>query len=115
MNINSASANTNNSANTASTAQTKATPLQKQSPSPEQNRSQETSFSKKELRALVDMLNNSPLVNIRFEFDQESETYFVNVIDTRTNDIIRKYPNEEAVQLTEKLNELMGVLFDTQA
>lgn len=70
--------------------------------------------SKNELLELVDELNKSPILNtkLKFGFDQEGEVFYVNVIDSETNTILRRYPDDQAVSFAKKLDELLGILFD---
>lgn len=70
---------------------------------------------KGQLQDLVDNMNKSldPFnTSLKFGFNDKSDTYFVSVIDTQTNDIIRKFPTEEAMQLQKKMKELVGMIFD---
>lgn len=82
----------------------------------EQKESQKSEISKDELIDIVNELNNDTLINtkLKFGFHDESSTFFVSVLDAKTDEIIRKYPSDEAMSLAEKMRELSGALIDTQ-
>ncbi|MBN2870989.1 MAG: flagellar protein FlaG [Campylobacterales bacterium] len=69
----------------------------------------------KEMEQLVLELNRSlnPFnTSLRFGFDNSSEDFYVSVIDTKTNDMVRRFPVEEAQYLLPKMKEINGLLFD---
>ena len=71
--------------------------------------------SEKEARELIDSLNkalNPFNTSLRFGFDNSSEVFYVSVIDTKTSDLIRRFPVEQASTLTAKMNEVTGIIFD---
>ncbi|MDF1881577.1 flagellar protein FlaG [Sulfurimonas sp. MAG313] len=68
-----------------------------------------------EVRDLIDTLNKSlnPFnTSIKFGFDNSSDVFFVSVIDSNTNDTIRRFPAEHAATLVGKMNEIVGIIFD---
>lgn len=69
----------------------------------------------KEMEQLVFELNRSlnPFnTSLRFGFDNSSEDFYVSVIDTKTNDMVRRFPAEEAQLILPKIQEINGLLFD---
>ncbi len=71
--------------------------------------------SEAEARELIDSLNKAldPFnTSLRFGFDNSSEVFYVSVIDTKTSDMIRRFPVEQASTLTAKMNEVTGIIFD---
>ena len=71
--------------------------------------------SEGELKDLVDTLNKAldPFnTSIRFGFDNSNDVFFVSVIDTSSNDTIRRFPAEQAESLLGKMNEIVGIIFD---
>jgi flagellar protein FlaG len=69
----------------------------------------------KEMEKLVLELNRSlnPFnTSLRFGFDSSSEDFYVSVIDTKTNNMIRRFPAEEAQVILPKIQEINGLLFD---
>ena len=68
-----------------------------------------------DLRDLIDNLNKAldPFnTSIRFGFDNSSDVFYVSVIDSQTNDTIRRFPVEQAQTLAAKINEVVGLIFD---
>lgn len=72
--------------------------------------------SQKEVDTLIDQLNKSldPFNTfLRFGFDNSSKDFYVSVIDTQHNQVLRRFPLEQAEQLLPKMQEVTGMLFDT--
>jgi flagellar protein FlaG len=70
---------------------------------------------KKELQKLVEELNKAinPLnTSLKFKFNDKIDFLTVEVVDTKKNDVIRKFPSDEALRLMEKMKEVVGILFD---
>jgi flagellar protein FlaG len=71
--------------------------------------------SQKEMDSLIEQLNKSldPFsTTLRFGFDNTSKDFFVSVIDTQRNAVLRRFPLEKAEQLLPKMQEVTGMLFD---
>lgn len=71
--------------------------------------------SQKQMDNLVEQLNRSlnPFnTNIRFGFDDSSKDFYVSVIDTKSNELLRRFPREQAEALLPKIQEVNGLLFD---
>ncbi len=72
--------------------------------------------SEKDVRKLVDDLNKEiSLLNtsLRFGVDK-SDTFYVSVVDKKTDKVIRRWPAEHAQTLLPKMKEFTGMLFDTR-
>ncbi|GAB6074544.1 flagellar protein FlaG [Nautilia lithotrophica] len=70
---------------------------------------------KKELQKITEELNKAlnPLnTTLKFQFNDKIEELMVKVIDTKDNRVIREYPPKEALELMEKMREIVGLLFD---
>ena len=70
---------------------------------------------KKELQKIVEELNKAlnPLnTTLKFKFNDKVDELTVSVIDTKSNKVIREYPPKEALELMEKMREIVGLLFD---
>ncbi|HZF70534.1 flagellar protein FlaG [Sulfuricurvum sp.] len=81
------------------------------------NNDQKTSKtnSQEQMNKLIDQLNQSlnPFnTSLRFGFDNTSEDFYVSVIDTKSNRMLRRFPVEQAEQLLPKIQEVHGLLFD---
>jgi len=71
--------------------------------------------SKEQMDHLVKQLNQSldPFnTSLRFGFDNRSDVFYVSVIDTQSDRIIRRFPQEQAEQLLPKMQAAAGALFD---
>ncbi|MCG9729257.1 flagellar protein FlaG [Shewanella sp. Isolate13] len=52
---------------------------------------------------------------LAFKVDEDSGRSVVSVMDVDSGDVIRQIPNEEALELAQKLNEVAGFLLKTEA
>ena len=71
--------------------------------------------SKEQMDQLVKQLNQSldPFnTSLRFGFDNRSDVFYVSVIDTQNERIIRRFPQEQAEALLPKMQAVTGALFD---
>ncbi len=71
--------------------------------------------SQEQMDKLIDQLNRSldPFnTSLRFGFDNTSEDFYVSVIETKSNRMLRRFPVEQAEQLLPKMQEVNGLLFD---
>ena len=72
--------------------------------------------SKEQVQDLVDQLNKAlaPMTtNIKFGVDFQ-DIFYVSVIESETNKMIRRFPAEEAVGFLPKMKEVSGILFDSK-
>lgn len=72
--------------------------------------------SKEQVNDLVDQLNKAlaPMTtNIKFGVDFQ-DIFYVSVIESETNKMIRRFPAEEAVGFLPKMKEVSGILFDSK-
>jgi len=70
---------------------------------------------KKELEKITEELNQAlnPLnTTLKFRFSDKIDELTVEVVDTKKNEVIRKFPSDEALRLMEKMREIVGILFD---
>lgn len=71
--------------------------------------------SQEQMDQLIEKLNRSldPFnTSLRFGFDNNSEDFYVSVVDTKTNRMLRRFPVEQAETLLPKIQEVNGFLFD---
>lgn len=71
--------------------------------------------SQEQMDKLIDQLNRSldPFnTSLRFGFDNSSDDFYVSVIETKSNRMLRRFPIEQAEQLLPKMQEVNGLLFD---
>jgi len=70
---------------------------------------------KKELNNTINHLNEhmkSLDTNVVFGFNDKTEYLVVNVMERSTGKIIRRIPTEEAMKISEKMKEIVGMIFD---
>lgn len=78
---------------------------------------QVTKADAEELQHAVDDIAASMNViqkGLAFNIDEDSGMQVVKVIDVSTGELIRQIPNEEALEIAKKLNEVTGLLMKTE-
>ncbi|WP_259394785.1 flagellar protein FlaG [Shewanella sp. SR44-3] len=78
---------------------------------------QASKVDSEELQKAVDDISKSMNVmqkGLAFNVDEDSGMQVVKVIDVKTGDLIRQIPNEEALDIAKKLNEVAGLLMKTE-
>lgn len=71
--------------------------------------------SQEQMDKLIDQLNQSlnPFnTTLRFGFDNSSDDFYVSVVETKSNRMLRRFPLEQAEALLPKMQEVNGLLFD---
>ena len=72
----------------------------------------------KEVKEATEKLNKQMEdlgTSIRFGYNDKIEAMYVNVMEMKTGDVIRKIPTEQAMKLSEYFREAVGVLFDKES
>ena len=72
--------------------------------------------SKEKVKDLVDQLNKAlePMTtNLKFGVDSQ-DIFFVSVVESETNKMIRRFPAEQAQDFLPKMQEVSGILFDSK-
>ncbi|MCL1066557.1 flagellar protein FlaG [Shewanella olleyana] len=70
------------------------------------------------LAEVTDNLNDMASImrkGLAFKVDDDSGRNVISVMDIDTGDLIRQIPNEEALELSQKLAEVAGLLLNTEA
>ncbi len=73
--------------------------------------------TKEQVQDLIKQLNDalSPIsTSIKFGFDNDDEVFFVSVIESKSNRMIRRFPAEQAMDFLPKMQEVTGILFDSK-
>lgn len=71
--------------------------------------------SKEQVQDLVNKLNKalSPMnTSLKFGVDSQ-DVFYVSVIESETNKMIRRFPAEKAAEFLPKMQEVTGILFDS--
>ncbi len=72
--------------------------------------------SQNDVNELVKKMNDalSPFnTSIKFGVDSQ-DTFYVSVIDSQTDKMLRRFPAEQASSILPKMQELTGIVFDTK-
>lgn len=80
------------------------------------NASDQKINSKEQVQELVDQLNRAmaPMnTNIKFGVDSQ-DVFYVSVIESETQKMIRRFPAEKAADFLPKMQEVTGILFDSK-
>ena len=62
----------------------------------------------KELNAAMKVVNTS----LSFSIDSVTKKTIVTVTDEQTHEVIRQIPSEEMLRVSQRITELLGILFD---
>lgn len=83
--------------------------------------SQDSTASKKlsqvEMKRLVADLNQEMSListDLRFGYNDTAEMLQISIIDKKTNEIVRRFPTEEAIALMTTMKNFIGVIFDKE-
>jgi len=68
----------------------------------------EVAAAVQELNAAMKVVNT----NLSFSIDHITKQTVVTVTDEKTHEVIRQIPSEEMLKVSERIAELLGVLFD---
>ena len=72
----------------------------------------------KEVKEATEKLNKQMEdlgTSIRFGYNDKIGAMYVNVMEMKTGEVIRKIPTEQAMKLSEYFREAVGVLFDKES
>lgn len=75
-------------------------------------------LSAEQVKKTVDELNDAMEqvgTSLTFSVDKDTGRTVVKVVDRKTGEIVRQIPSEEMVRLSQRIAQLMGVLFDDEA
>lgn len=98
-------------------AKTKADPIKTYQKEVEKDAVVSKQLSKMEMERLIANLNEEISListDLRFGYNDQAEMLQVSIINKKTDEIIRRFPTEEAVSLMTSMKEFIGLLFDKQ-
>lgn len=109
-------------ANTAASARTEAVsraePINNTERAEKARDSRTAEQKSEQLHDAVDKINEVMLETRRslsFSVDEETSQVVVKVMNTKTDEIIRQIPNEEALEFAKHLESMMGLIFNDKA
>ena len=53
--------------------------------------------------------------NLRFSIDEDTGKTIIKVVDAHTDEVIRQFPTEEAIEIARTLDKVQGLLFNDKA
>lgn len=53
--------------------------------------------------------------NLRFSIDEDTGKTIIKVVDTHTDEVIRQFPTEQAIERARTLDKVQGLLFNDKA
>ncbi|MCT2537263.1 flagellar protein FlaG [Aquibacillus koreensis] len=71
--------------------------------------------NKEEVKSLVDSLNKflePTYTNLKFEFHEKLERYYVTIVDPESKEIIKEIPPKKLLDVYASMAELMGFIVD---
>jgi flagellar protein FlaG len=71
--------------------------------------------SKADLQKEIDNLNKfiqTSNTHLKFTLHEGLQEYFVQIIDDRTNEVVREVPSSKILDLAAKIHEMIGILVD---
>ncbi|PKF62901.1 flagellar biosynthesis protein FlaG [Psychromonas sp. psych-6C06] len=77
---------------------------------PKEASPKEVSLALEEVSAFVQSMQR----NLSFSIDEQSGEEIISVTDAETQEVIRQIPSEELVVLRKKMDDVVGILFDTK-
>lgn len=73
---------------------------------------EEAAEAVREMQERLDSIGNTRL---NFSVREKPDAVVVQITDKKSGDLVRQFPAEEALQIRQKLDELVGLLFDEKA
>lgn len=84
----------------------------------EETKEEELQKKKEDLKNKVEGLNDFLQVkytNLHFKVHDESERYYVQVVEKGTDKVVREIPSEEFLDMFSKMMDFMGMIIDVKA
>lgn len=81
------------------------------------NEAKDNDATSSTVKETVDEMNaflQSMKRNLSFSIDEDSGEKVISVKDSETEEVIRQIPSEELVVLRKKMDDVVGILFDTK-
>ena len=75
----------------------------------------EKEVSSEELLQKIKELSQDGLYSVRFETHPDTHQLVIRVVDQVSGDVIRQIPSEELLQISKSLQNLRGIVIDTQS
>ncbi|CAM3979422.1 flagellar protein FlaG [Mesobacillus zeae] len=82
---------------------------------PQDERAQEGMLPREKVEEIVEGLNDfvqASLTSIRFEFHEKLHEYYVTVVDTETDEVVREIPPKKMLDIYAAMTEFLGLMVD---
>ncbi|MFC4322484.1 flagellar protein FlaG [Litchfieldia salsa] len=82
---------------------------------PSETEESSRTFKEDDISDAITGLNNllkSTQTHVKFELHEKSKEYYVSVVDSRTNEIIREIPSKKLLDIYASMTEFLGLIFD---
>ncbi len=80
---------------------------------PQQFTAEDLEAAVEEIQVRMDSIGSK--LNFGLSKDERADGLVIQITDKTNGELIKQFPSEEVLQLQEKLNDLVGLLFDKQA
>jgi len=81
----------------------------------QQQQAQEKSEKKEQLQNWVKVMNKTINEKVRFSYSEDFGGIYVTVVDSKTQEVIRKIPSDEALKLSAIWKEAVGNILDKRS
>ena len=54
-------------------------------------------------------------ISVRYSFDEKTDDLVITLVNRETEEVLRQIPPEQILKMRQRLEELMGILFDSTA
>ena len=81
----------------------------------QQQQAQEKSEKKEQLQNWVKVMNKTINEKVRFSYSEDFGGIYVTVVDSKTQEVIRKIPSDEAIKLSAIWKEAVGNILDKRS
>ena len=71
--------------------------------------------SKEQVENIVKSMNqfvSASRTHLNFEFHEKLEDYYVTIVDSETNDVVKELPSKKLLDMYASMLEFMGILVD---
>jgi len=68
-----------------------------------------------ELLSNIKALTEEGIYSVRFEMHKDTQDLIINLVDSKSGDVIRQIPPKEIIQLHEYMNDLRGNIVNTES
>ena len=99
----------------ASTPDTDITPLPVSTVRPKVGNKSESDEQIRQAVQNIQSAGDNLAHNLRFSIDEDTGKTIIKVVDAHTDEIIRQFPTEEAIEIARTLDKVQGLLFNDKA